>query len=356
MRIIFLITLVLFVALQTKVSMSNSNQICFASRPGDSAYFGSSVVINDKYMAVGDPGANRVVIFRKIWKNKWLRWRAIFPPKDSIPFKAGNGFGKELELDKNILVIGAETARYLENFQDTNNLTSTFLGRYLTRIDRKEKVHRIGLKSNKKFEFVEFNLLSEDKIKSFTLPNRGELGFGFAVESYNNLALIGSPSHSKCGKAWLFNLEKIEDAPESIGDSSLSVGETVAISENFLAVGNFGELGISHYWGYVEQTQLFPLQPHKTLIKSLNNGSVRIIDTTGSLSLSNNILAIKSPEHDKSDLTVLLQVLRLNDNAAPCLILQREDLENAWVQNNYLITVKRRDDRTVPDVCIETIS
>lgn len=336
--------------------MLKCNRVSSSLKLGDSTLFGSSVVINDKYMAIGDPGANRVVVFSKNWLNRWLRWRTISPPENSIPSLALEEFGRELELDQNTLVITALSPQYPENFECTNNFTSSFYGRYLTRIDKKTRLHRIGLKSNKKFESIEFNLLSEGKIKSFTLPNKGEPGFGIAVDSYKNLALIGSPSHSKCGRAWLFNLEKIEDDPKPIGDSSLSVGETVATSENFLAVGNFGEIGLSHYWGYVEQTQLFPLQPHKTLIKSLNNGSVRIIDTTGSLSLSNNILAIKSPEHEKSDLTVLLQVLRLNDNAGPCLILQREDLENAWVQNNYLITVKRHDDRVVPNVYIETIS
>lgn len=342
--------------------MFKHKRVCLKSRNDDSCYFGTSVAINSKYIAVGDPGANRVVIYRRNLLNQWRRERDILPPYNSVPFEVGNGFGQELELDNNILAIDALIRQPSKDVIDPQYSLmkkvsiSAFLERYLTKIDEKIRVRQIGLKVERGLSCVHFNLLFKGKIKSITLSDRGEHGFGVSSALYENLLLVGSPSHRTGRGAWLFNLENLESDPEKISDSSLPMGETVAISEKFIAIGNFGEFGVSHYWGYMEQTQLFPLPPQKTLIKSLNNGSVRIIESTGSLSLSNNILAIKSPEHGKSDSSVLLQVFRLDDNAAPCLILQRKDLENAWVQNNYLITVERYEDRTVPNVCIETIS
>lgn len=360
-KLFFLITSILCIVLQAKVSMSNQNKICLKPESGDSTFFATSIAINDEYLAVSDPGANRVVIYRRNRLNQWRRERYILPPPNSVPFEVGKGFGQELELDNNVLTIstltlqGTKDITNSEYFQNNRIFNSTFFGRYLTRIDRETELRQIGLKAEKGLGCVHFNLLSEGKIKSVTLSDREEPGFGVSSALYENLLLVGSPSHRTGGGAWLFNLENNGSDPEKISDSSLSLGETVAISKNFVVVGNFGEIGASHYWGYVEPIQPLPLPPN-TLIKSLNNGSVRIIKSRGSLSLNNNLLAIKSPEHDKSDLSVLLQVLRLNDNAAPCLILQREDLENAWVQNDYLITVERHEDRTVPKVCIETIS
>ena len=45
------------------MSMSNPNQTCLTSEPGDSVSFGFSVAINNKYLAVGDPTANHVAIY-----------------------------------------------------------------------------------------------------------------------------------------------------------------------------------------------------------------------------------------------------------------------------------------------------
>ena len=119
--------------------------------------------------------------------------------------------------------------------------------------------------------------------------------------------------------------------------------------------GDSSYFGTSHYWGYVEPIRSFPL-PRKTLIKSLNNGSTKIIESRGTLSLSNSILAIKSPEKDKSYQSRFFKIFRLDDNAAPHLILELKDFEDAWVQNNYLITVELSKKRTVSNVYIETIS
>ena len=85
--------------------MSNSNRICLPSEPGDSAYFGFSVAINERYLAVGDPNANRVSIYTRDNSDRWTRTKYILPPKNSVPYKLGRGFGRILELDDDALLI-----------------------------------------------------------------------------------------------------------------------------------------------------------------------------------------------------------------------------------------------------------
>ena len=63
--------------------MSNSNQICFYTESGDTNSFGSSVAINDKYMAVGDHNANRVVIYQRNGRDRWYRSYEIYPLENS---------------------------------------------------------------------------------------------------------------------------------------------------------------------------------------------------------------------------------------------------------------------------------
>ena len=100
--------------------MSNSNQICFYTESGDTNSFGSSVAINDKYMTVGDPNANRVVIYQRDGRDQWYRSRVIYPPENSPAFKTGRGFGLISGLNGNILIIDSvirarSTSPYLAN-------------------------------------------------------------------------------------------------------------------------------------------------------------------------------------------------------------------------------------------------
>lgn len=342
--------------------MFNYKQICLKSKSDDSCYFGASVVINKKYIAVGDPGANRVVIYRRNRFNQWRRFRKILPPHNSVPSEVGNGFGQKLELDNNVLAIGALTQQRTkdvtnpEYFSEKGVLNSTFFGRYLTRIDRETEVHQIELKAKKGKGCVHFDLLSEGKIQSITLSDRGERGFGVSSALYKNLLLVGSPS-SRSGGAWLFDLDVPENEPLRIFSTDFLIGETVAVSEQFAVVGNYGEWGCSHYWGYVEERSV-PIVYSRTLIKSLHDGSTTTIKNFGKLSIDRNILTIVSSFSDDYEGPALLEVFKLDSNTTPHLILKREHCDRAWVQNGFLITVTREENSNsiVPNVCIESIS
>ena len=109
MKILYLFIVTFCFLLSTKMSMSNPEQICLAAEPEDTGSFGSYVAINDKYLAVGDPHANRVSIYTRDDDNQWTRTKYILPPKNSVPYRIGFGFGYYLKIDKDVLFMSAQT-------------------------------------------------------------------------------------------------------------------------------------------------------------------------------------------------------------------------------------------------------
>ena len=339
--------------------MSNSNQICFLPKPGDSHSFASSVAINDKYLVVGDPGANRIVVYQKNAQDRWYREREIYPPENSVPYQAGNGFGRNLRLDKNTLL--ADTSS-IEPIQKNLPITAVpgSRGQYFVRLDREDEPLPLEFPNNEKERgFIQFYILSEDRLKTVTLADNNEELFStsltkdrnFAV--HENLLLVGSPSNytfKQDGKGWLYNLQALDSGGIELACSNAFIGDTVALSEQFAVVGN-------------KKTRRFlrdRVSSPKTLIKSLKNDSIVVIDNWGSLALDKNILTVMLPSsrsHFRS--VALLQVFRLNEDATPHLIQERKYsrgrekyLTRALVQNGWLISVYRINRTNSIELCL----
>ena len=89
--------------------MNSSDGSCFFPEPNDSQHFGCSVVVNKKYLAVGDIGANKVIIYTPDGSHKWSRSQEILPPIDLALGREGSVFGNGLELDGDTLTISGRT-------------------------------------------------------------------------------------------------------------------------------------------------------------------------------------------------------------------------------------------------------
>ncbi len=85
--------------------------MCLANEPSDSKSFGDALAVDGDYLAVGDPEANRVVLYQRTDRGRWLRTQEIVPPKGSTADRAGAGFGYALDLNQTTLVIGAYDRR-----------------------------------------------------------------------------------------------------------------------------------------------------------------------------------------------------------------------------------------------------
>lgn len=352
--------------------MSNPNQICFYTESGDTNSFGSSVAINDKYMAVGDPNANRTVIYQRDSRNQWYRSRVIYPPENSLVFEAGRGFGRILGLSGNILMVDSvirikPTSPYLvnpNNFRDFLKKDIAYrkntFQKYIFNLDLKTKITQIDCIRNNQKELTNFYILHDGELKLITLPNKNEEMFGVSVAVHNNLMLVGSPPsrqrnlEPKRGKGWLFNLNKLDSDPKVLTAEKAYFGKSVALSEQFAVVGNSGTEQLIGNYG------LYP----KTLIMSLDNDSSSLIDNQGYLSIYKNILAVMRPRAAMQ--SPLLQLFMIDKYSAVSLIMERKILDsyqmikgrylrNALVQNGFLLTIERLENKDSLKICIESI-
>ena len=352
-KVISLVSLILGIILLPKMSMSNQNRICLPSEPGYSAYFGFSVAINERYLAVGDFNANRVSIYTCDDSNQWTKSRYILPPTNSVPHRVGRGFGQNLKLDDDILLIGAATRQSttdvvnLEEFQFVDESLATFVGQYLAKLSSKAEIQTLDFSLDTEPGFAKFTILSEGKVKQIVLPDNGEEEFSYSTAHYQNLFLVGSPNKDTGGGAWLFELDKPEKKPLKISLPNTYLGTTVAVSEEFIAVGFNAD--------YLDAERNQNLLV-KTLIRSVDSGATSVIDEVGILSLSRNILAIMRPELRSRGLPALLKVFHLDRDATPNLILCREHeyLIDASVQNGFLVTVEGNYSSGI-NVCLESI-
>lgn len=361
-------------------SPSDSIKQCINSLPSDSYSFGYAIATQDKYLVVGDPQANHVVVYVRSQDNKWLRTREILPSKSSTAYKLGSGFGQTLALDRDNLIIGTFT--FIEpqdnevvnpkDFRE-NDIFSTSTALYQTRLDRDTEVKRIDLPNvptegaipigtvvadNEKIAFIvsqakrpsrrikrinQVYVLSNGK--AHTLPG-GKLEYRFASRAWrasiygssidlkNNLLLVSVDLAQDRGGVWLFDLNSPQDKPEKLTIPFAAPAIiSVAISERFIAISNIPT-----------SSNPYPSKVYgATLIRNIATGSTKIIGGTGGISLDGNILARISSISEDGDFESpkLLEVFRLDDDATPRLIQKRSDVMRTLLQNRLLITVQK---------------
>ena len=366
MKIITSILVIVFGVLLAMKNTSTSAQTCLVSNSSDSKSFGYALAVSNNYLAVGDPKANRVVIYSRNGNHNWIRTREILPPKGSAAELVGSGFGYDISLDKSTLVIGAYTEKYKPNnqeiFQYTNQLGISFSGGvYKVLLDKKAEVKRIdalnggevsGFSISADEGRIAFSIKLEDQpgrwigkvnlltggdVKEILSPtNSAEQNFGVDIDLKNNLLLVGSP-FDDTGAAWLFDLETSESKPQRLAVPNAHIGSTVAISDQFAVVGAVGGLTYAI--------------PPKTLIKGIKDGSTTVIDGVGELSLDQNTLARMRPRSSDGEEQALLELFNLDDNATPRLVKERRDINRALLQNSLLTTVQKTSSGV--KLCIE---
>jgi len=348
--------IIIGVVLITQISMSNPKQFCIEADADATGTFGRSIAINDRYLAISDGMRNKVNLYTPDDSGQWQKTREILPPADLAlgPWYSAP-FGRDLELDGDILTISAKTMNpewYKKGRSQSQEegIAESLYWRYLTNLKTETPLEPIDLlvESEPESNRVRFNLLRQGKIEQFILPNMGKIVFGSygiykMVALDENLLLVGYFSEDDTGGAYLFDLARPEAEPIELSIEDTALGSTIAISQQFAVVGF--DAGIN--WWFAEGP---PARSFMTLIRNLENGATNVIKSFGKVSLSGNILAVLHPSLDNRYLS-FIEVFSLDENAQAHLITKRT-VSKGEVQNGFLFTKKYDDSHRI---CIEPL-
>ena len=352
----------------------SSPAVCVDAQSGDSSTFGFSLAVNDYYLAVGDPMANRVVIYSKSENGNWIREQEILPPKNSLPDKVGFGFGRGLALDKDVLIIFTHISKqnsevvHQEYFQEKDRSFSSFRAVYKITLNKEAKVERIDSKI--KNAIPEHGIAARDGKIAFTTYKRKKNGYkvisahviinnkiyhfpkkehlkkinNFTTNGIfikNNLLIFRDTNSEEY--ALVYNLNQPNEEPyRLITPDIFSKFKYRAISDEFIV----GTNGSEHY-------QFQKASPLKTVIQSIKNGSTTMIDDYGTLVLWKNILLRKRSARDGIEEPNTLEIFFLDQEAIPYLIDKRiidgNYAYHASFNNGLLATSIRGK-----EVCIES--
>ncbi|MGD1918755.1 MAG: hypothetical protein ACFCAD_07605, partial [Pleurocapsa sp.] len=172
---------------------SATSLTCLQSKPDDSSEFGKALAINDNYIAVGDPDANRVAIYSyDKSKDKWSRTKEIYQPKNSIIDRVGYGFGNSLILNQNQLIIGAYSQPKTTTFDD----------------DLKSDQYKFANEYHGAVYSVQLDKDDQNSLKKIVLPNSIQLT-GYSLTTFDNHIAIGGTTgkepSQKIGKIFVIN-------------------------------------------------------------------------------------------------------------------------------------------------------
>ncbi|MEM7759972.1 MAG: hypothetical protein AAF298_17875 [Cyanobacteria bacterium P01_A01_bin.40] len=260
---------------------SATSVTCLESRPEDSFGFGKALAINDSYIAVGDPKANRVAIYSyDEAEKKWSRTREIYPPKNSIIDRVEHGFGSSLVFHHNQLIIGAFSNYVPSNFDE--NAENKYISRgfvyslqldknnqnALRRINLPEGINptgyavnvfgdRIALKTtvkkddSKKPDKVLIVNPATLKVESIIEPpillsKRGNFGNGIAGNS--EYLVISAPDIPTNGGVYLVDrqgkIKTIAISEAFLADETRKFGAPIAVGDDFLGIYSGGWGGL----------------------------------------------------------------------------------------------------------------
>jgi len=193
---------------------------------------------------------NKVNLYTPDDSGQWQKTREILPPADLAlgPWYSAP-FGRDLELDGDILTISAKTMNpewYKKGRSQSQEegIAESLYWRYLTNLKTETPLEPIDLlvESEPESNRVRFNLLRQGKIEQFILPNMGKIVFGSygiykMVALDENLLLVGYFSEDSTGGAYLFDLARPEAEPIELSIEDTALGSTIAISQQFAVVG-----------------------------------------------------------------------------------------------------------------------
>ncbi len=265
---------------------------------------------------MGDPEANRVVLYRRDTRGGWARTREILPPAGSAAEQVGVGFGYAVALNNDTLVIGAyirSTHRRPNNTFEVEESGSIYFASFLSgEIGSLQEVlipetdivagYAVSFLSDKIAFAVRpkvalgntwlERLLIADSTGKITkqreAPDELDSNFELIMDRANGALLIGVSSTSSRGMAYLITVDGKFDkiSFEETGLSPFSRRGPFAITDSLMAIGRWRAFNSSDTvllwhsvekgWSYIDSVHLSgPLDTNgsQVLISNRNEGA-----------------------------------------------------------------------------------
>ncbi len=348
MKLVLLFLAVSFIS--SAMPKSAFAEICLDKQLGDSYRLGESLVANQKYLAVGDPGANRVIVYQRTANQRWIKSRTILPPKNSLIDKIGSGFGYRLALTEDVLVIGAYASKQnpqaqekiLYPFQPPGHNGVAYTGAiYMTSIGSNTPLQRIDrsiIKELSGFSIVAnagtiaFGVLSynnQNRTSRYTTllsgNNRSIINASGEIALHKNRLVVGRSIDKQQGHISIFNLRKPDLVPEIIRVPLQGIS-AIELTDKFLIISE---------QKYLVSTSRETSEA-KILVFDLLNRSFNLFAGPGSISAHENLLVSSHPTTDDSELPGRISLFDLSSTPPKMLSTNRMNIRQSFLTKNFL--------------------
>jgi hypothetical protein len=342
---------------------------CITPQPGDTPRFGDALVANDRFLAIGDTQANRIVVYRHTSQRRWARLRTIaLPPNPPIANASSNaGYSSvtyKLAISGDKLVIGKVVSKMRPTSQEAALYpyqppaekdmayagavysTSIATNSRLERIDRPKDKELAGLSVAGDGGKIAFSVATYDRQSSgYVTVISGDRRYSLAASGEialkKNLLVAGSTTSDRQGKLAVFNLADATPSPRTIA-IPIPVG-AIAIADKYIVVAE----------------QLFnggfaPAMLPKTLFANIADLSITSVKGFGNISAYGNKLVLSYPNTDDGEAYGKIELFNLGTMPPKSLGSRKANVYLSFLTNNYWFTVENKNFRTA--ICVASSS
>jgi hypothetical protein len=341
---------------------------CIEPQPGDMPGFGNALVANERFLALDDTQANRIVVYRHTPQRQWTRLRIIaLPPNPPIANPSTNfGYGVTLKLaisgDK--LVIGKVISKARPTSQEAafypykppaekgmayNGAvyrTSLTSNSPLERIDRPKDKELAGFSVAADGGKIAFSVATYDRkspgyVTVISGSRRYSLAASGEIAMNKNLLVAGSTTGEQQGKLAIFNLADATPSPRNLAIPMPVRG--IAIADKYIVVAE-------QLFNQFTRTN----RNIATLFVNIADLSITSVDGFGKISTYGNKLVRSYPSTADNESIGKIELFNLGTMPPKLLDSRKADIRRSFLAKDYLFTVEDRDSNSM--ICITSSS
>jgi hypothetical protein len=327
---------------------------------GDTRRFGLFLAANEKFLAVGDTGANRVIVYCRSPQQEWVRFRAISVPIDPLTVNIKKGYTVyKLALTEDTLIIGTTTSGVVQEQKQQQQL-------YLESSSNAWPIYWIGA-------VYQISLTSDSLLERIDRPKNGELA-GFYIAAHGNNTAFGVATRDNSGESsgyitvisngHRYNFTDIGDSiwykPFALYDNSLVVDSTIHRQQGRISIFNLAvpdsppqiievpalisKIALTEKFIVIaEQTSARqPYRNSKTIVLSTTDFSITVLDCIGDVSACGNRLVCSYSSTPDGEVGGMLRLFDLSHVPPELIYAGNIDVTSIVLTKDLLVTANSR--------------